>query len=1056
MITTIEKLGDTNFVMLTTSIVYDILKENKIDTKIPQFYRKVLMDYSSIQVRDCLESIIKQYGSLENFEYCQNNFLSKGRIPDMLVEGYSEAITKFVSNTLMKEYIQNLVSKIILSFFNKVSFLKYYEEVQKLLMDNAIDISDANIDTNVFNKFNLSERYFNLAEEDKEKASVEIKKLNKLLEENKFENNEELFNNYLGCIIFKYIWKYNKSINASTGRKTYEKFKDDIDLEINKIITENISFIQELKGNISSAYFIPRPKLDSDDAIVFLSVVLSEFGTHNQGCWSFKQMYNKLGGNYTGKDIRVELFRYMSETEPEDVVNFSFAIADSFIDNYGSDNELYERIADIKKIYTGKIFNGKLKIKDDKDIQNLVLYSFIYSYGKDYPIFGGDRNGEILGSATPISIDESINDVNHFKGFLDLESMQIENILLVDVFNSGLYMRVEDNRVYLICKSDLFNSYLEVFSFDLKVDNMRSLLGVEEKLSALFDDNVDYLEVFSYFDLKVKKNSILQFVSGWIDTINNFGKPAYYDFDENGSDIKKYMFNDLNKFKIFEKHQVKHEDFSRYCAQCVKDTVSTNFTDLYILVESFNGKKFLFNLLTAAYSEVTCALYYKKLQEKGIYELERREVHDGIDSIEGIEYYELKPSEYTVKLENILNKDRKFEQPRIDKFIEAPILLIDLNIKKMFSYLIILIKLGYMGSECIKLSDDFSSADYVTRLEELSQELDEDLSYDDTVFLKKVLSSISFNFNFIFDNIKMCNCMVKDLDLKDYLGYFIERIGESLTIYNFRSLDEELRISNVFYMDYIENFNFEFTEYGLLEKNVYSALSDDLARCGKVGKDLSVSQLSEVSEYIFAYVFYSIIILERQRIQEYAENVKNRKVNVDVLEEDLEQELEQKENEYREKESLTREKRPVKVSDKEEKPREIEQVKIRKNSLTEEELDVINSIDTGVMDNILSSENLVGVKVLSLNSLFVKNISRVFKGNKSLERVKPTYSVKSWPVRGYTRVSKNGKITYVEPGRRHRSKELLGKDTVEYQQKVLTEGSLLKNIETLDETNLFK
>ena len=1056
MITSVEKFGDTNFAMLTTSIVYDILKENKIDTKMPHFYRKVLMDYSSIQVKDCLDSIIKQYGSLENFEYCKNNFLDKGKIPDMLVEAYTKSLTQFITQTLLKNYIQDLVSNIILSFFNKVSFLKYYEKVQELLIDSTVDVSDDNININIFNKLNLPERYFNLTEEDKEKASVEIKKFNKLLEENKFENNQELSNNYLGCIIFKYIWKYNKGINESTGRKTYEKFKDDIDSEINKIITENISFIQELKGNISSAYFIPRTELDSDDAIVFLSVVLSEFGTHNQGCWSFQQMYNKLGDNYTNEDIRVELFRYMSETEPEDVVNFSFAIANSFAENYGSDTELYERIANIEKIYTGKIFNGKLKIKDAKDIRNLILYSFIYSYGKDYPVFSGDTKGELLGNFVPISVDDSIDDINHFKGFLDLENMQIDDILVVDIINSGLYMRVKGSRVYLIYKSKLFNSYLEVFSFDLRVDDMQSLLSVEEKLSSLFDDNVDYLKVFDYFDLKVKKNSILQFVSGWIDTINNFGKPAYYDFDENGSQIKKYMFNDLSKFKIFEKYQVKQEDFSLYCASCLKGTVSTNFSDLYILVESFHGKKFIFKLLVAAYSEITCALYYSKLQEKGLYELERREVHEGIDILEGIEYFSLKSDEYTVKLENILNKARKFEQPRIDKFMEAPILLVDLNKKKMFSYLIILIKLGYMGSEFVKLSDEFSDGDYVTRLEKLSQELDEDLSYDDTVFLKKVLSSISFNFNFIFDNIKMCNCMVKDLDLKDYLGYFIERIGESLTIYNFRSLDEELRISNVFYMDYIENFNFEFTEYGLLEKNVYSALSDDLARCGKVGKDLSVSQLSEVSEYIFAYVFYSIIILERQRIQEYAENVKNRKVNVEVVEEDLEPELEQKENEYREKESLTREKRPVKVSDKKEKPREIEQVKIRKNSLTEEELDVINSIDTGVMDNILSSENLVGVKVLSLNSLFVKNISRVFKGNKSLERVKPTYSVKSWPVRGYTRVSKNGKITYVEPGRRHRSKELLGKDTVEYQQKVLTEGSLLKNIETLDETNLFK
>ena len=604
--------------------------------------------------------------------------------------------------------------------------------------------------------------------------------------------------------------------------------------------------------------------------------------------------------------------------------------------------------------------------------------------------------------------------------------------------------------IKLTALSNLTAGICEVLTFDLDCNNINDILDYSTNLSELETDN--YLEKLN---VRASKGSLVQIWSYILRSVcSNCNKDNLIELS-----LDKVLSSKALP-RVIDSNFFKKSGLSRYRVSGIMESIleplGVSSGDHFHV-----GYPVLFFIIKSCSRTFLSWLMFLYFSEHNIVNIEFRKYKYSKSSTIPIEYHwvltnlpdssetngEIPVNEYLIPLDRelnrfilnengehllrILNEDKQYKISDIFKFNESPVLLFDK--KNMFKYIIILIKLGKEGSPFIKVSDELYSDDFSQKIDHFSEYLSgnklESISND---VISKLLSLISFKFKFVFDGIKMCE--TKDFHLIDKNtldGLYINRLGDSLEIYEYSMIDGKMSIVSEYFMDFVDTIRFNVTDVGFVEENLYSIESDSLLKCGEIGEEIASNKLTRISETLFAYVFFSILFLEKKRIQVLADNVKNGKVTLSS-------------NELRNI-SLDSKRKDYEVKDKKIKADDNSRDKEKSVQITDEELEVFENINAGQFDIVTDLNDINGIKVISLQDLFFVNLERVFKGQNTLNRLKPKYRLKSWNVSGHLRTYKSGKQVYIAPHKNNRNSELLEEDYIDYQQKIITSDDFKKS-----------
>ena len=479
--------------------------------------------------------------------------------------------------------------------------------------------------------------------------------------------------------------------------------------------------------------------------------------------------------------------------------------------------------------------------------------------------------------------------------------------------------------------------------------------------------------------------------------------------------------------KIYNKFPEEVENYVRKIQEWTGETLAKNFIMSFLAEGVEKSQEYIKGFIRSMINVHLNTMYYK---QSGF--LNEEDLGDGKlkELVLAQEYYKLKKI-----------SSKKFDSNKIDleSFKYAPILKVPKNTEEILKFQVFLLKLGVYGSEYIKLPERFYTEEGQKYLEEVYKMLIEKDSEDVIVdeYVKNFLfDEVKFKFPFLDDKLKFTESIKVDPD--NLKCSYMEKLGESLVLYDCEWSDGKLTINDEAYLDYIDSFYFYFTKNGRLnEYNIYSPVVEDMSKINEETKKFADSMREAQAVMVYSYVLYVILILERNRIMQMAENTRNRKFVGKIIQKDMEDELNVDESEIDE----TSNKSDGNVQSEDTK----QSVTIRKNSLNEEENSFLDTLSPEEFRLLEEISEVNGVKVVNLGNLFFKKMNRLMQGIRSLERVAPRYKVKSWAVRGYTRTSKNGVISYIEGGVRRRNTELLDKDAIERQEKILSLDDILKS-----------
>lgn len=660
--------------------------------------------------------------------------------------------------------------------------------------------------------------------------------------------------------------------------------------------------------------------------------------------------------------------------------------------------KLSEYIDEVTFMYNNGYKLSKKKIKSAEDV-NKFLCDEISAL--KYQICNYGRSFSARYSLSPEVAEEMYNSDFEKNMEIDLNSKES---FLIGFPDFGIQTTLDGNRFECKITVNSKNRYVDLFTVKCG-KNIHDLLN-----SDLCISNHSLLGLLSYTN-----NDVI----AWGKNGTLVGKGEVV--------LDKLVNPGIIGSKLYNKFPKEAENYVRKIQAWTGESLTTNFVVAFLAegVEKHREyfKKFAYSMINMHLN----AMYYK---QSGF--LNEEDLGDG-----KLKELVLAPEYH--KLKKISNK--KFDSNKIDleSFKYAPILKVPKNTEEILKFQVFLLKLGVYGSEYIKLPERFYTEEGQKYLEEVYKMLIEKDSEDVIVdeYVKNFLfDEVKFKFPFLDDKLKFTESIKVDPD--NLKCSYMEKLGESLVLYDCEWSDGKLTINDEAYLDYIDSFYFYFTKNGRLnEYNIYSPVVEDMSKINEETKKFADSMREAQAVMVYSYVLYVILILERNRIMQMAENTRNRKFVGKIIQKDMEDELNVDESEIDE----TSNKSDGNVQSEDTK----QSVTIRKNSLNEEENSFLDTLSPEEFRLLEEISEVNGVKVVNLGNLFFKKMNRLMQGIRSLERVAPRYKVKSWAVRGYTRTSKNGVISYIEGGVRRRNTELLDKDAIERQEKILSLDDILKS-----------
>lgn len=483
--------------------------------------------------------------------------------------------------------------------------------------------------------------------------------------------------------------------------------------------------------------------------------------------------------------------------------------------------------------------------------------------------------------------------------------------------------------------------------------------------------------------------------------------------------------------KIYNKFPEEVENYVRKIQEWTGETLAKNFIMSFLAEGVEKSQEYIKGFIRSMINVHLNTMYYKQsgfLVEENLENQERKEL------VLAPEYYKWKKI-----------NSKQFDSGRIDleEFRYAPILKVTDNVVDILKFQVFLIKLGLYGSKYVKLPERFYKEEEQNHLEEvynmLMKEGNEDVIIGEDV-KSFLFDDVKFEFPLLKDKLKLTNS--GKIDPENLRCYYLNRLGESLVLYDCEYDGEKITIKDEAYLDYIESFYFYFNNGRLNEYNIYSPVVEDMRKINEETMRIAELIREEQAITVYSYVVYAILILDRHRIIQLVENTRNRKFIGKIIPEN--------EVDYEKVYSDDSKNKEEVESDAKENEEEKQAITIRRNSLNDEEnrfLDTLSPEEFRLLEDV---SDVNGVKVINLGNLFFKKMNRLMQGIRSLERVAPRYKIKSWAVRGYTRTSKNGVVSYIEGGVRRRNTELLDKDAIERQEKILSLDDVLKT------TNIFE